>query len=65
MLTRLPKEIQILIYTFDSTYHELLKLVIKQIHTFGIKKRIRNNLSSPCMKQTDLIGSHIIAFSNK
>ena len=60
----LPKDLQTHIFSFDSTYHEHYRIVMKQLNTYGFLKRNRNRTYSPCLKHSDLVGSYVVSFSN-
>lgn len=61
----LPIHLQIKIYSYDPTYHNLQMNVLKQINTYGSGKRNRNNPNSPCLKKSDLVGKYIISRGDK
>ena len=61
--TILPKSVITIIFSYDSTYHDIYKYSIKQIYTFGFKTRLQSNIYSNCMKNSDLIGDYRTTFS--
>ena len=60
----LPKDLQRHIFSYDSTYHQYYRIVMKQLSTYGSLKRNRNRTYSPCLKKSDLVGSYVVSFSN-
>lgn len=60
----LPKDLQRHIFSFDSTYHDHYRIVMKQLNTYGSLKRNRNGTYSSCLKKSDLVGSYVVSFSN-
>ena len=60
----LPKDLQRHIFSFDSTYHEYHKIVLQQISTYGIYKRIKDKSYLPCLKQHELKGNYKISHNN-
>jgi hypothetical protein len=57
----LNSELQGLIFSFDPTYHELFKIVIKQINNYGSVIRNSRNKNITCLKNKHLIGNYVIS----
>ena len=51
-----------LIYSFDPTYHDYYKVVVKQIKNYGIKQQLSSNRYNPCLKQCNLKGPYVEIF---
>jgi len=58
----LPNDIQSHIFSFDSTYHNYYKNVMRQLSTYGYLKRY--SMNPTCLKNKDLKGSYVVSFSN-
>ena len=59
----LPQSIISLIYSYDTTYHEIFKQYNKEIYVYGFSTRLNKLMYSPCIKHTQIVGCHKTTFS--